>query len=37
MVKACWEGYGAGDVCRGIRLVTRSSFWTTSVQKILSA
>jgi glycosyltransferase involved in cell wall biosynthesis len=37
MVKACWEGYGPRDVWRGLRLVTRSSFRATSVQKILSA
>jgi len=36
MVKACWEGYGAGDVWRGLRLVTRSSFRAASLRKTLS-
>jgi glycosyltransferase involved in cell wall biosynthesis len=35
MALACWEGYGAGDVWRGIRLVTRSSFRATAVRKAL--
>jgi glycosyltransferase involved in cell wall biosynthesis len=36
MALACWEGYGVGDVWRGMQLVTRSSFRATSVRKTLS-
>jgi glycosyltransferase involved in cell wall biosynthesis len=35
MVEACWEGYGAADVLRGIGLITRSSFRRASLQKKL--
>jgi glycosyltransferase involved in cell wall biosynthesis len=37
MIEACWEGYGAADVLRGIGLVTRSSFRPASLQKKLVA
>jgi glycosyltransferase involved in cell wall biosynthesis len=36
MVKACWEGYGADDVWRGLRLITRSSFRAAALRKTLS-
>lgn len=37
MIEACWEGYGAADVLRGIGLVTRSSFRRASLHKKLVA
>ncbi len=37
MIQACWEGYGAADILRGIGLVTRSSFRPASLQKKLVA
>jgi glycosyltransferase involved in cell wall biosynthesis len=33
MVKACWEGYGAADVLRGLGLITRSWLRPRSLQK----
>ena len=36
MALACWEGYGAGDVWRGLQLITRSSFRANSMRKTLS-
>ena len=36
MVEACWEGYGAADVLRGIGLITHSSFRRASLQKKLA-
>jgi glycosyltransferase involved in cell wall biosynthesis len=35
MALACWEGYGAGDVWRGMQLITRSSFRATSIRNTL--
>jgi glycosyltransferase involved in cell wall biosynthesis len=33
MVKACWEGYGAGDILRGVGLITRSWLRPAALQK----
>lgn len=37
MIEACWEGYSAADVLRGLGLITRSSFRRASLQKKLIA
>jgi peptidoglycan/LPS O-acetylase OafA/YrhL len=33
MVKACWEGYNAADILRGVGLITRTSFRRASLPK----